>query len=95
MESEQFDVRASKKKIEKSEGHFDYEDNFSAESQNRNGVVRNRILPRFPADEATREREPLKNRDIEQETTGNETKARHSKQTTDERHDNVDEIEAS
>ncbi|GFQ78845.1 uncharacterized protein TNCT_607881 [Trichonephila clavata] len=33
VESEQFDVGASQKKIEKSEGHFDYKDNFSAESQ--------------------------------------------------------------
>ncbi|GFR19679.1 uncharacterized protein TNCT_336551, partial [Trichonephila clavata] len=33
--SEKCDVSSSKKKIEKSKGYFDYEDNFSAESQSR------------------------------------------------------------
>ncbi|GFR02640.1 hypothetical protein TNCT_234611 [Trichonephila clavata] len=39
VESEQVDVSASKKKIEKSKGHFDYEDNFSAESQSRFVII--------------------------------------------------------
>ncbi|GFQ76623.1 uncharacterized protein TNCT_331021 [Trichonephila clavata] len=37
--SEKCDVSSSKKKIEKSKGYFDYEDNFSAESQSRFVII--------------------------------------------------------
>ncbi|GFR22868.1 hypothetical protein TNCT_16711 [Trichonephila clavata] len=37
--SEKCDVSSSKKKIEKSKGYFDYEDNFSAEAQSRFVII--------------------------------------------------------
>ncbi|GFQ71201.1 hypothetical protein TNCT_586571 [Trichonephila clavata] len=37
--SEKCDVSSSKKKIEKIKGYFDYEDNFSAESQSRFVII--------------------------------------------------------